>query len=169
MHKDGVLIFGGLIIAIVLGALLMNYAAPEDSLALPPQPAAVPFSILTEGENSGDVAERVNYRIRTQPEFETLWTLVHENDGMPVPLVDFDAHDVLAVFEGERPSGGYDISVVSIERTAEGALAVTILHEEPGESCLTTSVITSPFEFVVVPKSDEPIVRTDLTSIKECE
>lgn len=169
MHKDGVLIFFGLIIAIALGGLLMNYSAMHEPEQIQVQPAAVPFSVLTEGEHSGSVTERVNYRIRTEPEFEKLWGMLHEDDGMPMPTVDFDAHDVLAVFDGERSSGGYDISVVSIEETPEGTLAVTILHEEPGASCLTTSIITNPFELVVVPKSEAPLVAKDLTNIQECE
>jgi hypothetical protein len=76
---------------------------------------------------------------------------------------------VLAVFEGERPSGGYDISVVSVMDNGDGTLAITILHEEPGAACMTTSVITSPYELVVVPKSDSRLVREDLTSVRECE
>lgn len=166
MNRDTVLIALGLLLAIVLGALLMNYGSLRPAGE---QPAAVSFSVLAEGEQSGDITKRVNYRIRTESEFASLWTALHADDEMPVPHVDFEAHDVLAVFEGEKMSGGYDISVVSVMTKDDGTLAVTILHEEPGASCLTTSVITSPFELVVVPKVEAKIRREDLTTVRECE
>jgi hypothetical protein len=167
MHKDAGIIFLGLAVAIVFGALLMNYS--KESPAPTPQPAAVSFSLLSEGDYARGITERVNYRIRTEEELAVLWGAIHEDDTMPVPYVDFEAHDVLAVFQGERPSAGYDISVVSVEYTSEGTLKVTVLHEEPGNTCMTSSVITSPFELVVVPKSDAKISREDLVNVKECE
>lgn len=167
MHKDAGLIFLGLVVAIVFGALLMNYAKEGSENSA--QPAAVSFSVLSEGERAASIAARVNYRVRTQEELAQLWEAIHEEDMIPVPFVDFEAHDVLAVFDGERPSAGYDISVVSVEHAPDGTLKVTILHEEPGNTCVTSSVITSPFELVVVPKVDAKISREDLTNIKECE
>jgi hypothetical protein len=167
MHKDAGIIFLGLAVAIVFGALLMNYSKGSPSSM--PQPAAVSFSLLSEGENAQGITERTNYRIRTEEELGLLWKAIHEDDEMPVPYVDFEAHDVLAVFEGERPSSGYDISVVSVENASDGTLKVTVLHEEPGNTCITTAVITSPFELVVVPKSDAKITREDLVNVKECE
>lgn len=167
MHKDAGIIFLGLAVAIVLGALLMNYSKESEGATV--QPAAVSFSLLSEGESAKTITERVNYRVRTAEELGVLWEAIHEDDMMPVPFVDFEAHDVLAVFEGERPSAGYDISVLSVEHGSDGTLTVTILHEEPGNTCMTATVITSPFELVVVPKIDAKISREDLTSIKECE
>jgi len=169
MHRDAGLIFVGLLLALVLGALLMNVSHKEGSVPVENAPAAVSFTLLTEGDVAAEITERVNYRIRTESEFAGLWAALHEDDDMPLPVVDFEAHDVLAVFEGMRPSGGYDISVRSVERTPAGELRVTILHEEPGATCMATSIITSPFELVVVPKSEAKIVREDLTEIKECE
>lgn len=167
MHKDAGIIFVGLAVAIVFGALIMNYSSGSSSAL--PQPAAVSFSLLSEGEYAQGITERINYRIRTEEELALLWKTIHEDDEMPVPFVDFEAHDVLAVFEGERPSSGYDITVVAVENAPDGTLKVTVLHEEPGNTCMTSSVITSPFELVVVPKSDSKISREDLVSIKECE
>lgn len=166
MNRDTVLIALGLVVAIVLGAILLSY---DSSAPINNQSAAVSFAVLHEGEQSGEITERVNYRIRTEDEFASLWMALHTDDATQVPYVDFEAHDVLAVFEGERPSGGYDISVVSVMERGDGTVAVTILHEEPGATCMTISVITSPFELVVVPKSDSKISREDLTSVRECE
>lgn len=166
MHRDAILIFLGLVLAIVAGALLMNYAkGPSD---LPQEPAAAGFSVITDGNYATAVEKRVNYRIKTEDEFASLWNFLHADDQIPVPTVDFEAHDVLAVFDGLHPTGGYDISVVAVE-PIDGVLKVTILHEEPGTSCITTEVVTSPFELVVIPKSEAPIERIDLTEINECE
>lgn len=168
MHRDAGLILAGLILAVIFGALLANQARPQDAVMPEPQPAAVAFSVIAEGDRAKEITERVNYRIRTEPEFLELWEAVHA-DETPAPLVDFEAHDVLAVFDGERPRAGYDISIVGVEQTEEGELKVTILHEEPGASCVSAEVITSPFELVVVPKVEAPVTREDLVKIKECE
>ncbi len=167
MHRDTALIGTGLVVAIILGALLITH--DKSAQTRNTQPAAVSFAVLHEGEQSGEIATRVNYRIRNEDEFASLWLALHSDDSMPVPVVDFEAHDVLAVFEGERPSAGYDISIVSVMDQGDGTLAVTILHEEPGATCITNSVITSPFELVVVPKLDLKISREDLTTTRECE
>jgi len=169
MHRDTGLILLGLVLAIIFGALLMNYGRESKPVSTVPTPAGVSFALLEEGSYSGKITERVNYRIRTEPEFASLWNMMHEGDDVPVPVVDFDAHDVLAVFEGERPSAGYAISIMSVETTEAGELKVTLLHEEPGATCLTSQVITSPFELVVVPKIDAQITREDVLFVQECE
>jgi len=152
------------VIALLVVSAILAFTSPGAPTGAP---AAVTISVLSRGDEAG-MDERKNYRIQSAAELEHFWAVSHGEDGPPVPIVDFEAHDVLAVFEGLKPSGGYEIAVAQVV-DGPSVREVTIRHVEPGASCVTTSVITSPFELVVVPKNDAPIKRTDLTEIAECE
>lgn len=161
MKKRNVVPF---VIALLAVSALLAFTSPD---APQEAPAAVAFSVLAEGDQAG-MDERKNYRIRTSEELSYFWTLSHGEHAPPVPTVDFEAHDVLVVFDGQKPSGGYDIGVTRIVDAA-ARREVTIRHVEPGSGCITASVITSPFEFVVVQRSEAPLSRTDFTEVTECE
>jgi hypothetical protein len=152
------------VVALLAVSALLAFTSPNTPSEAP---AAVAVAVLSRGDQAG-MEERKNYRIQSAAELAYFWLISHGENGPPVPLVDFEAHDVLAVFEGLKPSGGYEITVAEVV-DGPSVREVTIRHVEPGASCITTSVITSPFELVVVPKNDAPIRRTDLTHVTECE
>ena len=162
MQRD-VLIIGAIcVIAIVIGAWLYLFEVKEVSS----QPAAVSFTVLEHGTNAL-LTDRKNYRIKTSEEFREVWTYAFGPDSTPPSSVDFNTHHVLAVFEGQHASGGYDIAVSAVVDT-DSAREVMVTHLEPGAECVTTQAMTSPYEFVLVPKSQAQIVRTDLTVTKDC-
>lgn len=69
----------------------------------------------------------------------------------PLPPVDFETRMVVAVFLGQRTSGGY---AVTIERclAADGGITVVARESSPGEDDLVTAVMTAPYAFVAVPR-----------------
>lgn len=156
------------VVPLVLALLAISAVLAFTSPNVPSKaPAAVAITVLSEGDQAG-MQERKNYRIVSPEELQYFWMLSHGEAGPPVPTVDFEAHDVLVVFDGMQSSGGYDIAVTSVVDHGDYR-EVTIRHVEPGASCITTSVTTSPFEFVVVPGSERPLKRVDLTEVLECE
>jgi PrcB C-terminal len=125
---------------------------------------AVKSAILREwkGFNGGleAPAEKV---IRTQQEWTTLWHQTHANQvpAPAAPKVDFTTEMVVAVFMGQRPTGGY---AVTIEDVAAGKkeVRVTVREQSPPPDAITAQVITEPYHMVVVKKSALPVkfVRT---------
>jgi hypothetical protein len=63
--------------------------------------------------------------------------------------VDFANDLVVVVAAGQRPTGGYEISV---RRAAleNGQLLLEVLTTAPGRNCLTTMALTQPVEVVAV-------------------
>ncbi len=125
----------------------------------------VPFSVLAKGDHA-QLEEGKNYRIKSEGEFVEFWVMAFGIDT-PVPEVDFSTHHVLGVFDGAHSSGGYDISIVSVTDTKH-IREVVVRHGVPGEGCMTTQALTSPFELILVPKSDASITRRDVTDVSSC-
>jgi hypothetical protein len=66
------------------------------------------------------------------------------------PDVDFSKVVVLAVAAGQRPSGGYGISVDRVSQR-DGDLTAEVVETTPGPNCMTTGSLTQPVDVVVVP------------------
>ena len=74
----------------------------------------------------------------------------------PPPSVDFSHDMVVALFMGERPTGGYAIEITRIERTDHG-LSVHYRTSRPDPSAIQTQALTQPFHLVTVPRVDDPV------------
>lgn len=159
--RDTLIIGAAIIVAIALGAWLLMSGAERPA----PQLGAAAFNVLSEGQDAGSMTERKNYRIKDAEQLQALWQMVKGEDA---PFVDFERYEVLAIFDGTRSSGGYSVAVTAVEDTATER-AITITRTAPGDTCITTQAITSPYTIVVAPKTDAPIVRTDVEEIVECE
>lgn len=168
--RDAIIIFLAIIFSMVIG----SYFFLTDSLRFttPEVPGANiqnrNFTILHEGPNSGSIDRRTNYRIVNEEEFIELWRLIYGTQGSTRPPVNFTMNEVIAVFDGTHSSGGYRVSVTDVV-DAGGVRTVHILREEPGEGCITTEAITSPFQIVRVSKTTLPIVREEQTVTTQCQ
>ncbi len=74
----------------------------------------------------------------------------------PAPPVDFAEQCVLAVFCGERPSGGYSVEIDGVERMGDG-LRVYARELQPEEGTAQVSMMTMPFDLVTVPRFQGPV------------
>ncbi len=162
--KDILIIGVACAAAMLLGAWL--YFSGDSVFPEKTQNGVVSMSVLDQGANSGAITERKNYRIKTQEQLEELWKLVH-GTGAPT-TVDFNTKEVIAVFDGTHVTGGYGVSIVSVVDVKGGARTVSLVRTEPGETCMTTNAITSPFQIVVVEKSSLPLTREEKTVVEEC-
>lgn len=159
--KDTLIIGAAILVAIAIGAWLM-FGTPVPG---PAGEEPVAFSVLKEGDNASALSERKNYRLKTQQELDELWALVGEGAA---PTVDFSTSEVLAAFDGVHPTGGYSVRFVSVDDIAQSR-RVVIAHTAPGDGCMTTEALSSPFTMVVVPKSDLPISRIDQEQKNDCD
>jgi len=96
--------------------------------------------VITDKQGLLDVYNQVN-KIR-KPNFD-------------IPKLDYKKQCLLALFMGERSTGGYTISV---DHILESPNKITVYIEEKNPEGMTTMVISSPFCFVLIDKSDKEIV-----------
>lgn len=146
-----------------VGLLSFIDYSPGDE---PPQQVAatvVPFTQIAQGSES-KVSTRVNYVISSQEELVSLWKLI-DAKGTP-PTIDFSANEVIAVFAGEKNSGGYGIRVRSITDAADRD--VTVELQIPSSSCMTASVITTPYQVVSMPVTKLPLSHKDISATIGC-
>lgn len=165
MHRDTALVGIGAVVAVLIGGWILFMtviAVPTEDM-----PQAVMVTQIDAGQYSGSISERKNYHVETTAEWQALWTMVHGLEGPALPPVDFERYQVLAVFDGTHSSGGYAINITSIADTGLRRI-VRIKHTEPGEECLAASVITSPYQMVVVPRSSATIARENITETVAC-
>lgn len=162
--RDTIIIGVACLIAIAVGAWLF-LAGDEGSLSAPEGP--VVFMTVAEGEYSGSVTERTNYRIKSQDELFELWLMVYGTDSPPMPAVDFTKYEVLAIFDGTHSSGGYDVELAAIEDTALSR-HVSIVRVVPDEECMTTTALSSPFLLAAAPKTALALSREETTKVASC-
>jgi PrcB C-terminal len=165
MQRDTLIIGAVCVLAIAVGAWL--FISEGEQVMRGAGNGEVMFTTIQHGTQAVGISERTNYRVKTQEELVQLWERTYHQDAPDMPMVNFDTHHILAVFDGTRSSGGYDIRVGKIVDDGQDRY-VTIIHTVPGESCMVTDAITSPFEFVLVPKSMARIVREDVEEVREC-
>jgi len=138
---------------------------PHGPVAMAPsaaQPATqVSFQTVEKGIYSG-VKEPLQITIREQAEWKSLWqrhTSIKGNPP-PAPAIDFGDQIVVAVFLGEKPTGGYQISFISAERI-NGVLTVSFSEKEPPPGAITTQAFTQPFHIVrfAIPGTEKVVFR----------
>ena len=92
---------------------------------------------------------------RDEDSFQELWQR-HTSRDLPAPAapeVDFEHHFVVALFAGDRNSAGYGVEIQRISPSEDGVI-VFAAESTPKEGMAQATVMTSPFEMVVVPQFD---------------
>jgi uncharacterized protein (DUF885 family) len=113
------------------------------------QTRAVEFTVLATGTMSGHDSGRALELLTNEDDWRRVW---HEiGAGRPLPDVNFTTQAVVVAFQGQRPTGGYGISVRGVRRDGT-VLAVSVEERRPASGDVTTQVITSPFVAVSIPR-----------------
>lgn len=114
--------------------------------------AAVAFEILKQDAYGGRDNESTVV-IKSQDELNKLYKELGWSD---VPKIEFAQNNVVALFMGEKRTGGYSISVKKVSIN-DGIVTLKVLKTKPDG--MATMAITAPYCIVVVPKSDQVIVE----------
>ncbi len=120
--------------------------------------AAVSTRTLARGGQSGLRKPR-QIVVRSAAEWEALWK-EHAADRLPtlpMPPIDFTKETVLGVALGDRPTAGYEVQITRADREGD-RLVVHTREVTPATDSVQAQVVTSPFDFVVVPRFDGEVV-----------
>ncbi|MEO7274256.1 MAG: hypothetical protein ABI211_19850 [Vicinamibacterales bacterium] len=110
----------------------------------------------------GDASRIVEGRrsvARTDEQWRAMW-LAHAGPGPEAPPVDFASRMVAAVFQGQRPSAGFDTSIVGTTLEA-GVLAVQVVEHLPLAPRVAANVLVSPFHIVSLPRVEGDVRFVD--------
>jgi hypothetical protein len=104
----------------------------------------VPFTTIAAGPQSGVEIQR-EIVIRTAAAWKALW-LEHAPDE-PMPAIDFSKSVVAGVFLGLRSTGGYGVTVSSVDRQEKGVV-VRWREQKRDPNAMVIQMVTFPFVLV---------------------
>lgn len=119
--------------------------------AFRPAPEQLAWETVASGAQATGV-QTARYQLLTnQDQLISLWSQVNATllQPPPLPQVDFQRETLVAIFLGQRPTGGYAVSVrrVAVEN---GELYLDTEFVEPAAGAITTQALTSPWTLVRV-------------------
>lgn len=118
-----------------------------------PEPArSLAFTSVQKGTHSG-VTERKAVLLTDEAGWQANWQQLSATvvPAPPAPAMDFSQQSVLAVYMGEKKSGGYAIEITGVE-LSDGTLKVTVKETRPGPGTMVTMALTQPYHMVRIPK-----------------
>jgi len=122
------------------------------------QKQSVPFETLAKDDNFHGREEKGDYVIKDAQTLANLYSEMYPPCPIPEekpkpPQIDFDKQMVIAVFQGECSSGGYDIEIKSLTRNNKG-LEVLVRETRPSGEMMLTMVMTYPAHVIKTERYD---------------
>lgn len=132
-----------------LGSLQFHSETPNQVSG-----SQLPMKTLSQQSNSL-VTEARQVLIRDDAAFELLWRQ-HQGSLELLPDVDFERDMVVAVFLGEQPTGGYEVSITEVAESDSG-IRVYYSVTEPHPDFMVIQMLTAPVHMIVVPAREGEI------------
>ena len=134
----------GLMLVALMVACGEDKTSPFDTDMGPRQSVFVPTSdvTLTRQFYSG-INTREQVVVQSATDWSRAWARIHATQS-PAPAIvqpDFNTEVVLLAAMGEKPAGGYTVTIDSVTRHERGSI-VYVTEKSPGESCFTPAVMT---------------------------
>ncbi len=134
----------------------------------------IKFTTLFQHSQSSH-EQKKNYVIRSQVDWQKLWQQMQAAAFVPrdartdslLNKIDFSKQMIIAVFQGQKPSGGYGITITKLVRIGN-RLEVFIEEKSPGADCFTTQALTQPYHVIVTEKSALKVAFTTRQSTRAC-
>lgn len=133
------------------------------SVGLSEESTHVPFVVVAKGAgaNNGMYGDKTLQIIDSEDELNNALYRYGVKAAQPV---NFNTHNVALLDMGLHLTGGYSISVSSIEQ-GDGFVRINASSRAPGRNCVTSQVLTSPFVLVTIPKQDDVVFNESLEKI----
>ncbi len=135
------------IFAIFLISFLVSGCMQEEEAA-----KSVEFETLSIGYNS-NIVDPSHYVVKGQDRLEEVLDKINGNKVMEI---NFDKNMVVAVFQGQQPTGGFEIKIREIIETDDN-LNVYIEESKPGPSDIVTQALSSPYHIVKLEKIEKEV------------
>lgn len=120
--------------------------------------SATPVGVqnIVKGYRSG-VREPLQIVVRSHADWLTLWRR-HSNDlNATPPAVVFELEVVVAIFLGEKPTGGYDVTILRAEQSSD-ELIIDFQEKIPAPGSINIQVFQQPFHIVRINREVGPRV-----------
>lgn len=129
----------------------------------------IPFESLVSKTQSGIEYDTL-LLIQNEKEYKKYWEALNSNiigDPPQPPKVDFNKSNIILLTEGMRNNGGYSVKIKNIIESTE-FVEIQANFNRPGEKCMVTDVITTPFDMVVTSIINKPIQLKKSIVVHKC-
>lgn len=136
-------------------ALYVQQTVPTNAAAYTPPARDLVWEVLAGGNQAVGVEQPEYLLITNEGELLSVWNRAYgaQLTVPPLPEVDFRRETILAVFMGQKPSGGYSIDVQDAALEASD-IYVDVIFNEPAAGAMTTQALTSPWVILRVLRGD---------------
>jgi hypothetical protein len=107
----------------------------------------IPYTVVLKGSQSG-VHKNWNYIFRSAKKFDPYWKSLGLK-GVKKPKIDFKKDALLAMHLGPKPTTGYAVDLISIQRIVLGTL-IRYNTKAPAPGKINATMITHPFLIVKI-------------------
>jgi len=156
-QKCSRLLLSSLIVILILGG---SEVIPSSMDSNKEKIISLSFFTIDKGFRSG-IKEQKIIATKKEKEWEDLWRL-HKGTSLPgqeIPRIDFEQEMVIAVFSGEKRTGGYGIEIKRVEENLEkGQLDAFSLETHPSPKSIVIQALTQPYHIVKLKKVDIPVM-----------
>lgn len=111
----------------------------------------VAWEVLAQGQQAVGFDKPQYVLVNSRDQLTNLWYKAYGSQlNVPtVPNIDFSRETVLAVFDGQKPTGGYGLKVRSVS-VENGELYVDLVKQQPQQGQISTQALTSPWLLIHV-------------------
>ena len=138
--------------------LLSSCSAGHNKASKQLMQETIPFQILVQDTYGGYASSKFMV-IENNNSLIEVFNLLNKSRSpeLEIPVINLKKETAIALFLGEKTSGGYAITV---EQVLDKSNKVYIVYnvESPKAGDMVTSVITQPFSIIKIPKTAKEIV-----------
>ena len=127
----------------------------QEQMSKDPEQDSQEFTVILQ-EAYGGLESEENRVITNGKGLQEAYAIINRfrRPGLPVPEIDFNKYIVVAIFLGERNTGGYSAEVSSISLD-KNDLVVHVKENRPDPDKNHVTAICQPFCFIKIPKPED--------------
>lgn len=136
-------------------SLYVQQTLPTDIQAYNPPSRDLIWEVLAQGNQAVGIDQAEYIFIENESQLLTVWNQAYGSQlsPPPVPELNLDRETLVAIFMGQKPTGGFSLNVETVT-LEQNDVYLDVIQQSPAEGAITTQALTSPWVIVRVLRGD---------------
>ena len=142
--------------------LFLSCSSRINNKSKPMKQEVIAFEIIAQ-DDFGGMTDSKFIAIKDQKALNEIYNIISEGrlPELKAPPIDFEKETVIALFLGEKTSGGYAITVGQI-LNIDDKINVAYKITAPKRGEMVTTVMTQPYCIIKIPKTSKKVTFSSL-------